>query len=107
MRHLIIPTQTLTKGIGNKKTAGLQTNPEILLNFNLTKAKVGQRSSSAGRREKYQIATLAISARKVFNPFSTNIPLLYPLKTSENLRFSDVFWRYRSGTWAENGLIVQ
>ena len=31
------------------------------------------------------------------NPFSTNIPLLYPLKRSENLRFSDVFRGYRSG----------
>ena len=26
-----------------------------------------------------------------FNQLSTNVPLLYPLKTSENLRFSDVF----------------
>ena len=106
MRHLIIPTQTLTKGIGNKKTAGLQTNPEILLNFNLTKAKVGQKSSSAGRKEKYQIATLDISAREVFNPFSTSVALLYPLKTSENRRFFDLFRGYRSGTWAENGLII-
>ena len=32
-----------------------------------------------------------------FNPFSTNVPLLYPLKT-ENLR------EYRSGTSVENGL---
>ena len=37
-------------------------------------------------------------------PFSTNVPLLYPLKTSEDLRFSDVFRGYRSGTLAENGL---
>ena len=42
----------------------------------------------------------------VFNPFSTNVPLLYPLKTSENRRFSDVFSRYRSGTLVENGLMV-
>ena len=40
-----------------------------------------------------------------FNPFSTNVPLLYPLKTSENLWFSDVFKGYRSGTLVENGLI--
>ena len=38
------------------------------------------------------------------NPFSTNVPLLYPLKTSGNLRFS-VFMGYRSGTLAENGLL--
>ena len=39
------------------------------------------------------------------NPFSTNVPLLYSLKTSENLRFSDVFRGYRSGTLVENGLM--
>ena len=37
-----------------------------------------------------------------FNPFSTNVPLLYPLKTSENLRFSDVFRGYRSATLVAN-----
>ena len=41
---------------------------------------------------------------KFINPFSTNVPLLYPLKT-ENLRFSDVFRKYRSETLVENGLI--
>ena len=41
-----------------------------------------------------------------YNPFSTNVPLLHPLKTSENPRFSDVFRGYRSGTLIENGLIV-
>ena len=40
-----------------------------------------------------------------FNPFSTNVSLLYPLKTLENLRFSDVFRGYRSRTLVENGLI--
>ena len=38
------------------------------------------------------------------NPFSSNVPLLYQLKTSENLRYSDIFKRYRSGTLVENGL---
>ena len=38
------------------------------------------------------------------NPFSNNVPLLYPRKTSENRRFSDVFTGYRSGTLVENGL---
>ena len=38
------------------------------------------------------------------NPFSTNVPRLYPLKTSENLRLSDVFRGYRSRTLIENGL---
>ena len=40
----------------------------------------------------------------IFNPFSTNVPYLYPLKTSENRRFSDIFRGYRSGTLVENGL---
>ena len=32
---------------------------------------------------------------------STNVPLLYPLKTSENWRFSDVFRGYRIGILVE------
>ena len=40
------------------------------------------------------------------NPFSTNIPLLYLLKTSENLRFSNVVRRYRSEILVENGLNI-
>ena len=39
------------------------------------------------------------------NPFQANIPFLCPLKTSENLRFSDVFSRYRKGKLVWNGLI--
>ena len=42
---------------------------------------------------------------KTVNPFSTNVPLLHPLKTLENLRFSGVCRGYRSGTLIENGLI--
>ena len=38
------------------------------------------------------------------NPLSTDVPLLYPQKTSENRRFSDVFRGYRSGTLVANGL---
>ena len=37
--------------------------------------------------------------------FSTNVPLLFLLKTSENLRFSAVFRGYKSGTLIEYGLI--
>ena len=40
----------------------------------------------------------------IFNPFSTSVPYLYPLKTLENRRFSDIFRGYRSGTLVENGL---
>ena len=34
------------------------------------------------------------------NPFQANVPFLYPLKMSENQRFSDVFRRYKKGTLA-------
>ena len=44
------------------------------------------------------------TATFTINPFSINVPLLYPLKTSENRGFSYVFRGYRSGTLVENGL---
>ena len=37
------------------------------------------------------------------NPFSTNVPLLYPLKTTENLRVFYVFKGYKSRTLVGNG----
>ena len=43
---------------------------------------------------------------KIIHPFPTNFPRLYPLKTSENLRFSDVFRGHRRETLVENGLIT-
>ena len=52
-------------------------------------------------REKFN---LDFGPKNVLNPFSTNVSLLYPLKTSENLWFSDVFRGYGSGTLVENGL---
>ena len=44
------------------------------------------------------------NTNKYINPFSTNAPLLYLLKT-ENREFSDVFGGHRSGTLVESGLI--
>ena len=41
---------------------------------------------------------------KLGDPFSSIVPVLYPLKTQENLRFSDVFRGYTSVTLVENGL---
>ena len=38
------------------------------------------------------------------NPFSTNVPLLYSLKTSESRKFSDVFREHRNETLVEHGL---
>ena len=37
-----------------------------------------------------------------FNPFSTNVSFLYPLKILQNIRFPEVFRGHRSGTWVEN-----
>ena len=36
-----------------------------------------------------------------FDQFSANVRFLCPLKTSENHRFSDVFWGYRNRKWAK------
>ena len=41
---------------------------------------------------------------QLLNPFQANVPFLYPLKTLENLRLSDVFRGYRKGALAWNGL---
>ena len=38
------------------------------------------------------------------NPFQSSVAFLYPLKTSENLRFSDVSRGYRKATSGCNGL---
>ena len=35
---------------------------------------------------------------KMFNPFDATVPILYPLKTFENLWFSDVFRKYKEKT---------
>ena len=41
------------------------------------------------------------------NPFLHNVPILYPLKTPENLWFSGVFRGYELGTLARNGLMLR
>ena len=48
--------------------------------------------------------------KSLLNPFVPNAPVVYPLKTSENLKvfwlwFSNVFRGYRKGTLGTNGLI--
>ena len=40
--------------------------------------------------------------RVCLNPFSTNVSIMYPLKTSENLQFSDIFRGCRSETLVKN-----
>ena len=41
----------------------------------------------------------------VFNLFTVNAPILYSLKTPENLWFSGMFWRYKMGTLDKYWLI--
>ena len=50
------------------------------------------------------IGNTASRTSVLLNPFSTNVPLPYPMKTSENRRFSDVFRGYKSGILIKNGL---
>ena len=40
------------------------------------------------------------------NLFLANVPILYPLKTPENLWFSSVFSRYKMGTLTQNRLSI-
>ena len=51
--------------------------------------------------------TMTRKTAELINSFSTNVPLLYSLKTSENRRFSDVFGGYRSETLVEIELITE
>ena len=44
--------------------------------------------------------------KEELDPFLGIVPLLYPLKTSENQRFSDVFRGYINGILAWNGVMV-
>ena len=41
--------------------------------------------------------------KDTLNQFLANAPILYPLKTPENQRFSGVFSGYKMGTLARNG----
>ena len=53
----------------------------------------------------FRISFVLYSDLHFFNLFVPNAPFLYHLKTSENLRFSDVFRGYRQGALETNGLI--
>ena len=46
------------------------------------------------------ICKLMLLNKDIANPFQVNVPFLYPLKTSENQRFSEVFTMYSNGTMA-------
>ena len=50
------------------------------------------------------IEKIGITLRGLINPFLANVPILYPLKTPENQKFSGVFRGYKIWTLARNGL---
>ena len=54
-----------------------------------------------------QVLTKNIYNSEKIDPFLANVPILHPLKTPENERFSDVFRGYKLGTLATNGLIQE
>ena len=53
------------------------------------------------KKERKKVLKKALRSIK---PFLANVPILYPLKTPENPRFSGVFRAYKMGTLARNGL---
>ena len=58
-------------------------------------------------RRRYKTSTLKFALWCFYcylNPYSTNVPLLYPLKISKNRRFSDVFRGCRNRTLLKIGL---
>ena len=50
-------------------------------------------------RSKYTHSYIAL------NPFLANVPISYPLKTTEHQRYSGVFWGYKMGILVRNGII--
>ena len=55
---------------------------------------------------KFIFLCLKLNNSSFINPFQASISFLYPLKTSENHRFSDIFRGHRNGTLTWNGLIL-
>ena len=49
---------------------------------------------------------MKVSRMLIFNLFLANFPILYPLKTPENLWFSGVFRGFKMGILARNGVHV-
>ena len=51
----------------------------------------------------YMCSFASVHAKIIVNPFHATDLFLYPLKTSENQRFSDAFRGYRKRSWHEMG----
>ena len=85
---------------GQKLSALLRLFP----NLHANKRRIMPTSTVKSQLNYYRLIQIFCRGRlnSLINPFSTNVPILYPLKT-ESFRFS-VFKGYRSGTLVEDGL---
>ena len=77
---------------------------------NIRKPKVfmmfsgGSKRNIGKKRVKGTLENMFLKIFFIFNPFHATDFFLYPLKTSENLRFSDIFRGYRERPVTWNGL---
>ena len=88
-------------------------NSGLILHFQLWKVKLIEVFCCTKRKYtvKFLYLDILLAVKMIvkviqINPFSTNVPLLYPLEISENIRFSAIYKGNRSGTLVENGLIA-
>ena len=58
------------------------------------------------QRKIFSVFQFLHNMKMLVNPFHATRLFRYALKTSENLKFSDVFRGYRNGPVAWNGLIL-
>ena len=68
--------------------------------------KIGTLARDGLRLSNKNLLRLTDDFRLILNTLLPDVPLLYPLKASENRRFSDVFMGYKKGTPGSNGLIL-
>ena len=61
-------------------------------------------SQATGKKSSLFLYWSKVNTLSHINPYSPNVTFLYPLKTSENRRLSDVFTGYRNVTLGEYGL---
>ena len=58
------------------------------------------------KQEPLLLGPVLFQTAEILNPLYSDVAFLYPLKISENLKFSDVFRGYRKATPGYNGLIM-
>ena len=106
-KMLILIFNFILHGDQGCKTTTDYMHPQVTLEMYSGPCQTSWMSQGSGYASAFklvQIGDLGYIFNDI-NPFSTTVPLLYPLKISENQRFSNVFRVYRSTTLVENGLI--